>query len=93
MADQEISKIVSAIEKFPSKITSRDGRILKQSFEQIELFKTNCENTKSLRFKYRKIINDEEYLLMEEYLFNERETILELKHAITVNYYLNRKLK
>jgi hypothetical protein len=91
MADREIEQVISAINKFPSKITSSDGRKLKKFFEPTEQMKTTCENIKSLRFKYRKKINDQEYLLLEEYLFNERETILDIKHAITVNYYLNRK--
>ncbi len=47
-------------------------------------------NTKSIRYKYRKKIAGTDYLLLEEYLFREGDTILDIKHAIAVNYYLNR---
>lgn len=91
MADREIEEVISAINKYPSKIATADGRKLKKIFAAVEQVKTTIGNTKSLRFKYKKKIDDHDYLLLEEYLFNERETILDIKHAIAVNYYLNRK--
>jgi hypothetical protein len=91
MNKKEVHSILLKINKFPCKLPIEEGRILKQDFQQIKKTTPNLTNSKSLRFKYWKEIDDADYFLIEEYLFNDRETVLDIRHAITINYYLNRQ--
>ena len=90
MSDKDIIDILLRVKKFPCKLPSAEGKRLKLVFKQIPQEVPNLTNAKSLRFKYKKEFDGAEYFLIEEYLFNDRETILDINHAIIINYYLNK---
>jgi len=87
---KELEKFVLSIKKMPCKLSNLEGRSLKQFFSLIPHENTLEKNVKSLRFRYEMELNKEKYLLLEEYLFREKETHLDLNRAIAINYYLNK---
>ncbi|KQC11647.1 MAG: hypothetical protein APR54_10670 [Candidatus Cloacimonas sp. SDB] len=90
MENKGLDQVIFAINRFPRKLSTAEGKFLKRSFELI-LDKTVKDiDAKSLRYYYKKEVKGITYLLAEEYLFRDRETHLDINHAITVNYYLNK---
>jgi hypothetical protein len=90
MEDEGLVQIIFALNRFPRKLSTAEGKFLKRSFELI-LDKTVKDiDAKSIRYYYKKEVKGITYLLAEEYLFRDRETHLEINRAITVNYYLNK---
>ncbi len=76
--------------KFPCKLNKFEGEILKQQFILDENSVHQQKDKKDITYKYSLEIEGVKYTLIEEYLFRDRETILDIKRAIGVNYYLNR---
>ena len=83
-----LDNIVSKISKFPSKLDSHLGELLKDELKNIDPSRTVNKNSKTIMYRYPFQLNDTKYLFIVEYIFKERETFLELKRAIGINYYL-----
>ena len=75
---------------FPCKLNRFEGKILKQHFILDENSIHKQEDKKDISYRYFKEINGYKYTLLEEYLFRDREIVLDIKRAIGVNYYLNK---
>ncbi|MFO7895970.1 MAG: hypothetical protein R6U84_03470 [Candidatus Cloacimonadales bacterium] len=72
----------------PARLPAEEGELLKRYFRQIA---SRCdENSKEIYFKYAYDWQEQSYILTEEYLFRDQETVLDLKRAITKNFYLRR---
>lgn len=71
------------------KLPNIEGEFLKTNFE----FSSQkiVENSKELYFKYQKEFDGNLYILTEEYLFRDNESLLDIKRAIGRNYYLKRE--
>ena len=94
MIEPELSflEILKRIKNFPCKISRTDGEIIKNNFELQPVRKDNDKRNKTvLEFRYFKEINGVKYTLLEEYLFRDRETFLDLKRAVGKNFYLNKE--
>lgn len=72
--------------KFPCKLKIEEGKFLKKIFEQISM--RRHENSKELYYKYIYTWKDHDFVLTEEYLFRDNETVLDIKRSIGQNYYL-----
>jgi hypothetical protein len=84
--------VVNGIKNFPCRISRNDGEILKKNFDYHPEVKDNRRKNKStLEFRYFKEIDGNKYTLLEEYLFRDRETFLDLKRAVGKNFYLNKE--
>jgi len=80
----EIDKILNM--KLPAKI---DKDLATKIKEKATLLKTHRdENAKELYFQYSFDYKGKNFILTEEYLFRENESILDIKRAIMKNYYL-----
>ncbi|HCX73774.1 MAG TPA: hypothetical protein DHM37_08655 [Candidatus Cloacimonas sp.] len=81
-------QIIDSCPKFPYRISSEQADLLKRDFvldvEQIQ----RQNNPKTLLYKYFYQYNSENYMLLEEFLFRDNETLLDIKRAIGRNYYL-----
>ena len=82
----KLSEILAS--KLPRKLSIAEGEFLKKEFIFIE--KKSTENSKELYFRYIKEIQNTKYILTEEYLFRDNETIIDLKRAIAKNFYLRK---
>lgn len=85
-----LSKDLSGIltGKLPRKLSETEGILLKQYFEQISSHQD--KNAKELYFKYTYEVDSENYILTEEYLFRDYETVLDIRRAIARNYYIKK---
>jgi hypothetical protein len=82
----QLKEILEA--KLPRRLKSEEGDFLKIYFQQIT---SHCdENSKEIYFKYSYDWQNNSYILTEEYLFRDKETVLDIKRAITKNYYLKK---
>ncbi|BDU49974.1 hypothetical protein [Haliovirga abyssi] len=75
--------------KFPCKISKEDGGILKKQFELDKKSLNNPKDKTDIEYIYYKEYNKRKYVLIEEYMFRDGETVLEVERAIDVNYFLN----
>ena len=75
--------------QLPRLLQKSEGKFLKLQFEFSS--KKIVENSKELYFKYQKEFEGCLYILTEEYLFRDHESILDVNRAIAVNYYLKIK--
>ncbi|MBN2461165.1 MAG: hypothetical protein JXB60_06110 [Candidatus Cloacimonetes bacterium] len=92
MTDQEvIRKILASKKRFPCRLDNIEGDICKEYFVLDTEHIQNQHHWKELQFRYHGRIDNEEYLLLEEYMFRDNETILDIKRAIGKNYYLSRE--
>ncbi len=82
--------IISRKKKFPCKLSRMEGEILKKHFAFQPINTKAQKDKKDISYKYIKEIEGKTYILLEEYLFRDRETFLDIKRAIGINYYLNR---
>lgn len=89
MIDPEVSQILAGKTNFPCRLNRWEGEIIKQQMQLLEDM-VKSEEHKSIKRRYIGNICDHEYILLEEYQFREGETVLDIKRAIGVNYYLNR---
>lgn len=90
----EIMDIIIRKEFFPCKIQKQEGETLKKFFkidEKFLLSRQEREHLDDLEFKYTYEEEGIKYILLEEYLFKENTTVLDIHTAIGVNYYLNKK--
>jgi len=87
---ESVLNIIKMKGKFPCKLNKFEGEILKQQFILDENSVHQQKDKKDITYKYSLEIEGVKYTLIEEYLFRDRETILDIKRAIGVNYYLNR---
>ena len=84
MIDIDLDKIFEL--SLPSKI---DKDLAYKIKEKATLLKTHRdENAKELYFQYSFDYKKKHFILTEEYLFRENESILDIKRAIMKNYYL-----
>ena len=87
----KFSEILKSKKSFPCKITNHEGKQLKNYFD-LDINSINQQKAKNtIIYKYIKKIENSQYVLIEEYLFREGEIFLDIKRAITTNYYLNRE--
>lgn len=77
--------------KFPCKLSKADGVILKKQFELDKKSLNNPKDKTNIEYIYYKEYNKKKYILVEEYMFRDGETVLEIERSIDVNYYLNAK--
>ena len=82
--------IISRQKKFPCKLSRIEGEILKKHFDLQPINTSTQKDIKDIGYRYIKEIEGKTYVLLEEYLFRDRETFLDIKRAIGINYYLNR---
>jgi len=90
MNELKLDDVLSVRQTFPCKIELREADLLKEHFTLLPSIKKDIFNTKTLRYRYQMDYEGFSYILLEEYMFREKETDFELKHAIAINYYLNR---
>ena len=90
---ESVLNIIKAKEKFPCKLNKFEGETLKQHFILDENSINKQEDKKDISYKYYQEIEGVKYILIEEYMFRVRETVLDIKRAIGVNYYLNKDSK
>lgn len=91
MIDQQLQLKIILEAKLPRRLKSEEGDYLKSFFQQIA---SHCdESSKEIYFKYSYDYQEQSYILTEEYLFRDKETVLDIKRAITKNYYLKRLKK
>lgn len=84
-------KILSEIDDFPTKLNKHNGEILQKNFTYITNESDNEKFSKSIKYKYVRKIDNNEYILIVEYLFRDNEVILDIQRAIGKNYYINRR--
>lgn len=85
----KVTDILENYDQFPCKISEEEGMTLKNDFKLLKnsLKKQNVKG--DVEFKYYKDIDGKNYILIEEYLFRDGETFLDIKKSIGINYYLN----
>jgi len=90
---ESVFNMIKAKDKFPCKLNKFEGEILKQHFILDENSVHKQEDKKDVAYTYFKEIEGVKYTLVEEYMFRDREVVLDIKRAIGVNYYLNKDNK
>ena len=90
---ESIINIINSKKTIPCKLSRFEGEILKQEFILDENSVHKQENKKDISYRYFKEIDGSKYTLVEEYMFRDREIVLDIKRAIGVNYYLNKDSK
>ena len=90
---KELLEILINKENFPTKLSKREGEKLKSFFKKDESFqKKSTERKKVNDLEFRYIYQEDgiTYILLEELLFKEGETLLTLENSIGVDYYFNK---
>ena len=82
--------IINNITKFPCKLKKEEGRFIKRELIKDKELIHDDLGKKDIELKYHGVIGGRKYILVEEYLFRENETLLNIKNSIGVNYYINR---
>lgn len=88
---EDVKKIIFSRDNFPRMIKKEEGELLKNYFDLDENFRGRSEEKTNLERRYIRIIGENKYSLLEEFLFRENEAAIEMNKAIGVNYYLSRK--
>ena len=83
-----VKNIINDIKKFPSKLDSHLGELLKENLSEEKAVRTVDKNAKTIMYRYPIEIDDKKYIFTVEYIFKEYETFLDLKRAIGINYYI-----
>ena len=83
-----IKDLINKIKNFPSKTDLPIGELLKEHLVKIEPIRILNKSAKTIMYKYFFDIENQHYILIEEYLFKERETSFNLHRAIGKNFYL-----
>lgn len=83
-------QIIKECTKFPCRIAKFKAEILKQDFVLDENEIQQQNNPKTLLYKYFYQHCQEKFVLLEEFMFRDNETFLDIKRAIGKNYYLYR---
>ena len=83
-----IKNILDKIKKFPTKLDSHLGELLKEQLIDVEPQRTVNKSSKTIMYKYPFKFANNKYLFIVEYIFKEYETFLDLKRAIGANYYI-----
>jgi len=81
-------QIIKDCTKFPCRISEFKAEILKKDFELDENQIQKQKDQKNLLYKYFYQYCNEQYMLLEEFLFRDNETFLDIKRAMGKNYYL-----
>jgi len=84
-----LSEILKTKKKFPCLIDNKEAEILKDFFHLDQKKINQQSQVKELHIFYHFVIAKKKYTLLEEYLFRDNETILELNRAIGKNFYLD----
>jgi hypothetical protein len=83
-----IRNIIKDIKKFPSKLDSHLGELLKENLSDENATRHVNKDSKTIMYKYPITIDNEKFIFIVEYIFKEYETFLDLKRAIGINYYI-----
>ena len=83
-----IANIIDSCPKFPCHISEIKAKTLKYYFKLDEEDIQRQQDQKALLYKYFYQYDNEQYMLLEEFLFRDNETFLDIKRAIGKNYYL-----
>jgi predicted lipid carrier protein YhbT len=89
----EVFDIILKKENFPCMLRKSEGQTLKKFFDLDQNFlkkRSERNHIDDLEFRYIYNENNEKYILIEEYIFKENESVLNIENAIGVNYYLNK---
>jgi hypothetical protein len=90
---KELLEILTNKKTFPTKLTKREGENLKNFFKKDESFQKKSVDRKKvndLEFRYIYQEDGVTYILLEEFIFKEGETLLTLENSIGVDYYFNK---
>jgi len=75
----DIKSLINKIEEFPSKIDTIIGELLKENLVEVESVRVLNKSAKTIMYKYFFELEEINYILIEEYLFKERETNFDLR--------------
>lgn len=82
------NEIIDSCPKFPCRLTKFQANILKRDFILNENEIQKQPDQKTLLYKYYYTYNTKQYMLLEEFLFRDNETVIDINRAIGRNYYL-----
>lgn len=89
----EVAEIILKKDNFPCMLMKSEGQTLKKFFDIDQDFlkkRSERKHVDDLEFRYIYREGDEKFILIEEYIFKENESVLNTENAIGVNYYLNK---
>ena len=84
----DIKNLINKIKEFPSKIDTIIGELLKENLVEVESVRVLNKSAKTIMYKYFFKLEEINYILIEEYLFKERETNFDLRRAVGKNFYI-----
>ena len=83
--------IVRDKNKFPIKLATIEGELLKEYFDFDKKIINEQNDVKDLKYRYTKEIDGNTYILIEEFMFRDGEAELDIVRSLGSNYYLNKK--
>ena len=84
-------QIVREKNKFPIKLRNEEGEILTEYFDFDKKILNEQNDVRDIKYRYTKEIDGNIYILLEEFMFKDGETELDVMKSIGRNYYLNKK--
>lgn len=83
--------IVREKERFPCKLSTDEGELLKEFFDFDKKVLNEQNDVKDLKYRYKKEIDGDTYIMIEEFMFRDGEAELDVRKSLGSNYYLNRR--
>ncbi len=80
--------IIASKRNFPCVLNKEEGEIIKKEFHSLNSYIDKQKDLKDIELKYTKSINGSTYVLIEEFMFREKESVLDINEILGVNYYL-----
>ena len=84
----DIANLIAKIKDFPAKIDTVIGDLIKENLKDMKSVRVLNKSAKTIMYKYFFELKKQNYILIEEYLFKERETNFDLRRAVGKNFYI-----